>query len=206
MHADPVTAPSPVGASAPSPVSSARATAGAACAALPAGQATAPALCLIEARYTGDAPVADRLELDFNTRSKSRLRARLVSGAEVGLFLPRGTILRGGDRLLASDGRVVAVVSAPEELLEARCATSIELARAAFHLGNRHVAVQVGRDAGGDWLRIQADHVLEGMLVGLGALVSSLRAPFEPEAGAYAPGHQHPGDGSGARIHLMAGQ
>ena len=206
MHADPVTAPSPVGASAPSPVSSARATAGAACAALPAGQAAASALCLIEVRYTGDAPVADRLELDFNTRSKSRLRARLVSGAEVGLFLPRGTILRGGDRLLASDGRVVAVVSAPEELLEARCATSIELARAAFHLGNRHVAVQVGRDAGGDWLRIQADHVLEGMLVGLGALVSSLRAPFEPEAGAYAPGHQHPGDGSGARIHLMAGQ
>ena len=206
MHADPVTAPSPVGASAPSPVSSARATAGAACSALPAGQATAPALCLIEARYTGDAPATDRLELDFNTRSKSRLRARLVSGAEVGLFLPRGTILRGGDRLLASDGRVVAVVSAPEELLEARCATSIELARAAFHLGNRHVAVQVGRDAGGDWLRIQADHVLEGMLVGLGALVSSLRAPFEPEAGAYAPGHQHPGDGSGARIHLMAGQ
>ncbi len=54
-------------------------------------------------------------------------------------------------------------------------------------------------------LRIQADHVLEGMLVGLGALVSSLRAPFEPEAGAYAHGHQHPGDGSGARIHLMAG-
>ncbi|OPZ04438.1 MAG: Urease accessory protein UreE [Alphaproteobacteria bacterium ADurb.BinA305] len=57
-----------------------------------------------------------------------------------------------------------------------------------------------------DWLRLQADHVLEGMLVGLGALVSTLRAPFEPEAGAYAPGHQHPGDGSGARIHLMSGQ
>ena len=206
MHADPVTAPSLVGTSAPSPVSSSSATAGAACSALRAGQATAPALCLIEARYTGDAPATDRLELDFNTRSKSRLRARLASGAEVGLFLPRGTILRGGDRLLASDGRVVAVVSAPEELLEVRCATSLALARAAFHLGNRHVAVEVGLDGGGDWLRIQADHVLEGMLVGLGALVSSLRAPFEPEAGAYAPGHQHPGDGSGARIHLMAGQ
>ncbi len=167
MHADPVTAPSPVGASAPSPCrlqEPPRALPALHC--LPGRRPHA--LCLIEARYTGDAPVADRLELDFNTRSKSRLRARLVSGAEVGLFLPRGTILRGGDRLLASDGRVVAVVSAPEELLEARCATSIELARAAFHLGNRHVAVQVGRDAGGDWLRIQADHVLEGMLVGLG--------------------------------------
>jgi len=164
------------------------------------------ALCLIEARYSGDAPVSDHLELDFNTRSKSRLRARLASGAEVGLFLPRGTILRGGDRLLANDGRVVAVVSAAEDLLEVRCATATELARAAFHLGNRHVAVEVGRDGGGDWLRLQADHVLEDMLVGLGALVSPLRAPFEPEAGAYAPGHQHPGDGSGARIHLMAGQ
>ena len=163
-------------------------------------------MLLIETLYTGDAAPTARLTLDFDARTKSRLRTRLASGAEVGLFLPRGTILRGGDRLLASDGRVVAVVSAPEELLEVRCATSIELARAAFHLGNRHVAVQVGRDAGGDWLRIQADYVLEGMLVGLGALVSSLRAPFEPEAGAYAPGHQHPGDGSGARIHLMAGQ
>ena len=169
-------------------------------------QTPAPAVLLIESLYDGDLPASEVLELDFDARTKSRLRTRLASGTEVGLFLPRGTILRGGDRLLASDGRVVAVVSAPEELLEARCATSIELARAAFHLGNRHVAVQVGRDAGGDWLRIQADHVLEGMLVGLGALVSSLRAPFEPEAGAYAPGHQHPGDGSGARIHLMAGQ
>jgi Urease accessory protein UreE len=141
-------------------------------------------LCLIEARYTGDAPVADRLELDFNTRSKSRLRARLVSGAEVGLFLPRGTILRGGDRLLASDGRVVAVVSAPEELLEVRCATSIELARPPSTSATGTSQCRWGGDAGGDWLRIQADHVLEGMLVGLGALVSSLRAPFEPEAGA----------------------
>ena len=198
MHADPVTAPSPVGASAPSPVSSARAAAGAACAALPAGQAAAPALCLIEARYTGDAPVADRLELDFNTRSKSRLRARLVSGAEVGLFLPRGTILRGGDRLLAQDGRVVAVVSAPEELLEARCANAEALARVAYHLGNRHVAVQVG--AG--WLRIQADHVLKTMLVGLGAEVSDLTAAFEPEAGAYAHGHHHAERGATeAKIH-----
>jgi urease accessory protein len=207
MHADPVTARPAGGVSTQSPVASCSAVpAHAASHAAPAGQDAAPACCLIEARYTGHAPAADSLELDFSARSKSRLRARLASGAEVGLFLARGTILRGGDRLLASDGRVVAVVSAPEDLLEVRCASSIELARAAFHLGNRHVAVQVGRDAGGDWLRIQADHVLEGMLVGLGALVSSLRAPFEPEAGAYAPGHQHPGDGSGARIHLMAGQ
>ena len=149
----------------------------------------APALLLIESLYEGDAPATDGLELDFNYRTKSRLRARLASGAEVGLFLPRGTVLRGG-----------------QKLLEARCASAVDLARAAFHPGNRHVAVEVGHDAEGDWLRLQADHVLEGMLVGLGARVRALRAPFEPEAGAYAPGHQHPGDGSGARIHMMAGQ
>jgi urease accessory protein len=170
-----------------------------------------PAACvadvlLIERLYEGGEEASDVLELDFSYRTKSRLRARLASGAEAGLFLPRGTILRGGQKLIANDGRVVRVVSAPEALLEARCASAAELARAAYHLGNRHVAVQVGSDTGGDWLRIQADHVLEGMLVGLGALVSSLHAPFEPEAGAYAHGHQHPGDGSGARIHLMAGQ
>jgi len=168
--------------------------------------AGAPALLLIESLYEGDAPATDALELDFNYRTKSRLRATLASGAEAGLFLPRGTVLRGGQRLSASDGRIVGVVAAAEDLLEARCATAVELARAAFHLGNRHVAVEVGSDAEGDWLRLQADHVLEGMLVGLGARVRPLRAPFEPEAGAYAPGHQHPGDGSGARIHMMAGQ
>ncbi|ATE61444.1 urease accessory protein UreE [Thauera sinica] len=166
----------------------------------------APAVLLIEALYDGDAPATDALELDFNYRTKSRLRAALASGAEAGLFLPRGTVLRGGQKLVASDGRIVAVVAAEEDLLEARCASAVDLARAAFHLGNRHVAVQVGSDAGGDWLRLQADHVLEGMLAGLGARLRALRAPFEPEAGAYAPGHQHPGDGSGARIHMMAGQ
>ncbi len=172
----------------------------------PAERAVASPMLLIESMYEGDAPASDRLELDFSRRTRSRLRSRLASGAEAGLFLPRGTILRGGQKLKARDGSIVEVVSAAEDLIEARCATSFELARAAYHLGNRHVAVQIGHDAGGDWLRIQADHVLEGMLVGLGALVASIRAPFEPEAGAYAPGHQHPGDGSGARIHMMGGQ
>jgi len=165
----------------------------------------ASAVLLIEVLYDGDAPATEVLELDFSRRAKSRLRARLASGTEVGLFLPRGTILRGGQKLQSRDGRIVEVRSTPEDLIEVRCESSLELARAAYHLGNRHIAVQVGRDAGGDWLRIQADHVLEGMLLGLGASVSSLRAPFEPEAGAYAHGHQHPGDGSGARIHLMVG-
>ena len=155
-------------------------------------------MLLIETRYTGDAAPTASLTLNFDARTKSRLRTQLADGEEVGLFLPRGTILRGGDRLQAADGRIVEVVSAPEDLLEARCADASALARAAYHLGNRHVAVQVG--AG--WLRIQADHVLETMLTGLGAEVASLTAPFEPEAGAYAHGHHHAERGATeARIH-----
>ena len=157
-------------------------------------------MVLIESLYSGQSPATDRLELSFDYRSKSRLRTRLASGEEVGLFLPRGTLLRGGQKLLAKDGRVVEVVARPEALLEVRCADAFELARAAYHLGNRHVAVEIGDG----WLHIQADHVLEGMLTGLGAVVSALEAPFEPEAGAYAHGHQHPGDSAGARIHMMS--
>ncbi|MCX9157470.1 urease accessory protein UreE [Niveibacterium sp. 24ML] len=159
-------------------------------------------MLLIETLYTGDTAPTEKLVLNFDARTKSRLRTALANGEEVGLFLPRGTILRGGDLLLAKDGRVVEVVSAPESLLEAQCASAFELARAAYHLGNRHVAVQVG--AG--WLRIQADHVLETMLVGLGATVRKVTAAFEPEAGAYAHGHHHSERGATeAKIHMMAG-
>lgn len=155
-------------------------------------------MLLIETLYTGDAAPTARLTLDFDARTKSRLRTQLADGEEVGLFLPRGTILRGSDRLLAADGRIVEVVAAPEDLIEARCADAFALARAAYHLGNRHVAVQVGEG----WLRIQADHVLETMLTGLGAEVASLTAPFEPEAGAYAHGHHHAERGATeAKIH-----
>src|SRR5574338_1168403 len=155
-------------------------------------------MLLIESLYHGQELPTERLVLPFDTRTKSRLRARLASGEEVGLFLPRGTILRGGD-LLQGGGRVVEVVAAPEALLEVRCRNLQELARAAYHLGNRHVAVEVGPE----WLRLAEDHVLEGMLAGLGCELRRLLAAFEPEAGAYAHGHQHTGDGSGAKIHLM---
>ena len=154
-------------------------------------------MLLIETLYAGTAAPTACLELNFDARTKSRLRTRLAHGEEVGLFLPRGTILRGGDLLQAQDGRVVEVVAAPEALLEARCADAYALARAAY-LGNRHVAVQVGEG----WLRIQTDHVLQTMLIGLGAEVHSLSAPFEPEAGAYAHGHHHAERGATeARIH-----
>jgi len=142
--------------------------------------------------------VKGRLELPFDKRQKSRLRAQLASGEAVALNLPRGEILRGGDLVVASDGRIIEVVAAPEDLLHVVCAEATALARAAYHLGNRHVPVQVGEG----FLRIAADHVLEGMLRGLGATLTPVRAPFEPEAGAYGGHHHHAGEDSGsARIH-----
>jgi len=140
--------------------------------------------------------VSGRLELAFDSRQKSRLRTKLASGEEVALMLPRGEILRGGDLVTASDGRVIEVVSLPEKLLHIE---TRDLAKAAYHLGNRHVPVQVGDG----FLRIAEDHVLEEMLVKLGAKVSHVEAPFEPEAGAYAGGHQHQHDemGHGGKIH-----
>jgi len=133
-----------------------------------------------------------KLILPFEQRQKSRLRARLENGEEVALILARGRVLRGGDRVAATDGREVEIVAAPEKLLHIE---SAELARVAYHLGNRHVPLQVGSD----FLRIAEDHVLEEMARKLGARVSHVEAPFEPEAGAY--GHQHDEMGHGGRIH-----
>lgn len=141
------------------------------------------------------ASASERLVLPFDARCKSRLRTQLESGEEAGLFLARGIVLRGGDRLLANDGRIVEVVAADEALMEARSGGPLALARAAYHLGNRHVAVQLTTD----WLRFAADHVLGEMVRGLGLPVTEVVAPFEPEAGAYAhkevplgdSGHSH---------------
>jgi urease accessory protein len=139
------------------------------------------------------------LKLPFDARQKSRLRTQLVSGEEVALVLPRGDILRGGDLVVASDGRVIEIVAEAEAVLHVTCKTFEDVTRAAYHLGNRHVPVQVGEG----FLRIAADHVLEEMLQGLGASIDSLQAPFEPEAGAYGGGHRHNDDeqGHAGRIH-----
>ncbi|GIX28376.1 urease accessory protein UreE [Pelomicrobium methylotrophicum] len=144
-------------------------------------------MLVIERRYEGPEPPTERLVLPFELRCRSRLRTRLETGEEAGLFLEPGTVLRGGDRLLGNDGRVVEVVAAPEQLMEARSEDPAQLARLAYHLGNRHVAVEVGPQ----WLRFAADAVLEQMLVGLGARVTEVVAPFEPEGGAYRHGHGH---------------
>jgi urease accessory protein len=126
------------------------------------------------------------LTLPFDLRQKTRLRTRLASGEEVGLFLDRGQVLRDGDCLLAQDGRIVKVIAQPEKVLQIECSGPQALARVAYHLGNRHVPLQ----AGDGWVRILDDYVLRHMVEGLGARVSQIEAPFEPEAGAYA-GHHH---------------
>ena len=142
--------------------------------------------------------VRGRLELPFESRQKSRLRARLASGEEVALLLPRGEVLRGGDLVTASDGRVIEIVAPAEKLLHVETRDSRELAKAAYHLGNRHVPVQIGDG----FLRLAEDHVLEEMLHKLGLAVSRVEAPFEPEAGAYAGGHRHfSGEPHEAKIH-----
>jgi urease accessory protein len=142
--------------------------------------------------------VRGTLELPFERRQKSRQRATLASGEEVAIELPRGQVMRGGDWVIASDGRVIEVVAQPERVLRVECGSPQALARVAYHLGNRHVPVQVGDG----WLAIASDHVLQRMLEGLGATLTPLDAPFEPEAGAYGAHHHHDNEsGHGGRIH-----
>jgi len=143
-------------------------------------------LTLIERCAAVAAPYGE-LVLPFDLRMRSRLRTRLASGEEAVLRTERGAILRGGDCLKSEDGRVVRVAAAPERVMHVTCADQFELTRAAYHLGNRHVPVEIGDG----YLRIAADHVLEDMLLGLGAQVTELEAPFEPESGAYGGGHAH---------------
>lgn len=140
----------------------------------------------ITERLAEPAAAATTLTLPFELRQKSRLRARLDSGEEVGLFLPRGTVLRHGDLLRAASGLIVRIEAAPETVSTARTDDPLRLARACYHMGNRHLPLQIG--AG--WLRYRHDPVLDKMVRELGLTVVCEQAPFEPEAGAYA-GHRH---------------
>ena len=136
--------------------------------------------------------------MPFDMRQKSRLRTTLADGEEVGLFLERGHILRGGDFLQAEDGRIVVVRAQAERVLDVRCASQTDLVRVAYHLGNRHVPLQVGTG----WVRIADDDVLRQMVEGLGAAVETINAPFEPESGAYGGHHHgHGGGEAGGIIH-----
>ena len=144
----------------------------------------------------GLAPVlvkrAASVELDWDVRQKSRLGATDSRGRAIGVFLPRGTLLRGGDVLVAEDGSLIRVIAAPQAVLRITpCAvhgSPFDLTRAAYHLGNRHVPIELTPEH----LQIEPDHVLADMLRAMHLTVVELQAPFEPEGGAYAAhGHWH---------------
>lgn len=141
------------------------------------------------------ATIADRLTLPFELRQKSRLVAELDSGRQVALALPRGHVLRHGALLQGDDGLIIQVCSAAEALSVVTSADPTELSRAAYHLGNRHVALQIQPGA----LSYLHDHVLDDMLRGLGLEPRFAELPFEPESGAYGrgAGHHHGHDGHG---------
>jgi urease accessory protein len=128
--------------------------------------------------------VDDTLTLPFELRQKSRMVATLASGRQIQLQLPRGKVLRHGALLYTNEGSTVQVCSAPETLSVIRSKDPVELARAAYHLGNRHVSLQID----GDGLSYLHDHVLDDMLRGLGLSPSVVEGPFEPEPGAYSHG------------------
>ncbi|WP_349742148.1 urease accessory protein UreE [Roseateles cavernae] len=148
------------------------------------------------ARGQGLAPVllkrAASVELDWDVRQKSRFDATDSQGRHLGVFLPRGTAVRGGDVLVAEDGSLVRVIAAPQAVLEVRaCAehgSPFDLLRAAYHLGNRHVQLELQPER----LLLEPDHVLADMLRQMHLIVSETHSAFEPEAGAYAAeGHAH---------------
>lgn len=145
---------------------------------------------------------APTLTLAYDARCKSRLAATLDTGEEVALVMPRGTVLTDGDVLVADDGALVRVIAAPEAVLVVRAPDTLTLTRAAYHLGNRHTPVEIGVD----YLKLEADPVLEAMLTRLGARVARETLPFHPETGAYGGGHRHGHDATFAEDYALAQQ
>jgi urease accessory protein len=135
---------------------------------------------------------APTVTLNWDVRQKSRFDATDSSGRSMGVFLPRGTVVRGGDVLVAEDGSLIRVVAAPQAVLHiSHCpqhGTAFDLTRAAYHLGNRHVPIELKPDH----LKIEPDHVLADMLRAMHLIVRTDTLAFEPEGGAYsAQGHEH---------------
>jgi urease accessory protein len=141
---------------------------------------------------------ADVVRLDYDRRTRRRIALRGAGGLEFLLDLAKTPVLAAGDGLRLEDGRIVAVEAAPERLLEIACTDERALARIAWHLGNRHLATEIGTRV----VYIRDDHVIAGMARGLGAQVRSVERPFNPEGGAYGQGaahghhhgHHHDGD------------
>ena len=136
---------------------------------------------------------AATVELDWDVRQKSRFDCTDSRGRQLGVFLPRGTAVRGGDVLVAEDGSLIKVIAAAQPVLVITpCAEhggAFDLTRAAYHLGNRHVPIELKPDH----LKIEPDHVLADMLRSMHLIVNETLGPFEPEAGAYGSnsGHSH---------------
>ncbi|MGR7921834.1 urease accessory protein UreE [Zobellella denitrificans] len=139
-----------------------------------------------------DEPAQDTLTLPFELRRKGRFRAVSDAGTEVGLFLERGQVLAQGDRLKSECGQVFEVAASPEPMVTAHAADWPGFARACYHLGNRHVTLEIGPL----WLRFPPDHVLEHLAEHLGLRLEHGEAPFNPESGAYQGlgGHHHHDD------------
>jgi urease accessory protein len=134
---------------------------------------------------------AATIELDWDVRQKSRFDATDSAGRALAVILPRGSVVRGGDVLVAEDGSLVVVKAAPQAVMVVRhCAehgSPFDLLRAAYHLGNRHVALELKPDH----LKLEPDHVLAQMLRAMHLDVDQMQAAFEPEGGAYAAGGGH---------------
>ena len=150
---------------------------------------------------------AATVELDWDVRQKSRFDATDSQGRQLGIFLPRGTLVRGGDVLIAEDGSMVKVLAAPQPVLRiTHCSdhgTAFDLTRAAYHLGNRHVPIELKPDH----LKIEPDHVLADMLRSMHLIVHEVNEAFEPEGGAYsAGGHSHGHGEHKAHDHDHAGK
>ncbi|EPG3365520.1 urease accessory protein UreE [Acinetobacter baumannii] len=128
----------------------------------------------------------ETVELTFDTRQKSRFRAALASGVDIGADLPRTGILRSGSYIATQEGDVLRVDAKPERLMKVTAQTEFDLLKAAYHLGNRHVPLMLTPTA----LYFEPDHVLAEMVEGLGFTVTETDHPFEPESGAYAQ-HSH---------------
>jgi urease accessory protein len=148
------------------------------------------------AGHWDEASAVDSITLDAHERHRRRVVLRAERGTKFLLDLPKATALHDGDGLVLEDGALVLIVGRPEPLVEISAADPYALARLAWHIGNRHIEVEIV----GAKLRIRRDHVIEAMLRGLGAALSPLEAPFHPERGAYdhhshdhdhAHGHDH---------------
>lgn len=133
------------------------------------------------------ATACDTISLDYDERHRRRFHYVAQGGTAFLLDLPRATVLREGDGLALSDGRMLAVRAAPEPLMEARAVQPGAMLRLAWHIGNRHLPAELHAET----IRLRRDHVIHAMLIGLGADVAEIEAPFSPEQGAYAGGHGH---------------